>query len=195
LQSDPDLRDASSGEGARQEPGLIELQLDDARQLFHSLDPTPFPGRDLDSDAESFILGWAREQHGDAPLHVRVYLRQQQPEDARLVTDAIHRHFAALAESAEHRFRRLLAIGRRSLFIGLTFLATCIAVANWLDTLPHLPTVIAVLREGLVIGGWVALWRPLEIFLYDWWPLRAERRTCLRIAAAPIEVLDPVRHH
>ena len=20
--------------------------------------------------------------------------------------------------------------------------------------------------------GWVAMWRPLEIFLYDWWPVR-----------------------
>ena len=29
--------------------------------------------------------------------------------------------------------------------------------------------------EGLVILGWVALWRPMEIFLYDWWPLLKER--------------------
>lgn len=30
------------------------------------------------------------------------------------------------------------------------------------------------LQDGLVIIGWVALWRPAEIFLYDWWPLRGE---------------------
>jgi hypothetical protein len=28
-----------------------------------------------------------------------------------------------------------------------------------------------VLREGLIIAGWVAMWRPMEIFLYEWWPL------------------------
>ena len=26
-----------------------------------------------------------------------------------------------------------------------------------------------------MIGGWVALWRPLEIFLYDWWPIRRKQ--------------------
>jgi hypothetical protein len=31
-----------------------------------------------------------------------------------------------------------------------------------------------VMSEGLLIGGWVAMWRPIEILLYDWWPLRSE---------------------
>jgi hypothetical protein len=26
-------------------------------------------------------------------------------------------------------------------------------------------------RESLIIAGWVAMWRPIRIFLYDWWPL------------------------
>jgi hypothetical protein len=26
-------------------------------------------------------------------------------------------------------------------------------------------------EEGLLIVGWVAMWRPLEIFLYDWRPI------------------------
>jgi hypothetical protein len=34
----------------------------------------------------------------------------------------------------------------------------------------------ALLRECVLIGGWVAMWRPLEIFLYDWWPILGERR-------------------
>ena len=38
------------------------------------------------------------------------------------------------------------------------------------------------IKESLVIGGWVALWRPLEIFLYDWWPIRAEARLLDRLA-------------
>jgi hypothetical protein len=31
-------------------------------------------------------------------------------------------------------------------------------------------------EQGLLIVGWVAMWRPLEIFLYDWWPILGERR-------------------
>jgi hypothetical protein len=40
----------------------------------------------------------------------------------------------------------------------------------------------------LVIGGWVAMWRPLEIFLYDWWPIRDERQLYERLSVMPVRV-------
>jgi hypothetical protein len=46
----------------------------------------------------------------------------------------------------------------------------------------------ALIRESIVIGGWVAMWRPLEIFLYDWWPILAERKLFDRLSAAPIQI-------
>jgi hypothetical protein len=42
----------------------------------------------------------------------------------------------------------------------------------------------------LIILGWVANWRPIEIFLYDWWPLAQRRRLYLRLASAPVEVRE-----
>ena len=44
------------------------------------------------------------------------------------------------------------------------------------------------LREGFLIGGWVAMWRPLEIFLYEWWPIRAEIRLDRRLGAIPVQI-------
>jgi len=41
-----------------------------------------------------------------------------------------------------------------------------------------------------VIGGWVALWRPLEIFLYDWWPIRAEAKLHDRLSESDVRLLD-----
>jgi hypothetical protein len=40
------------------------------------------------------------------------------------------------------------------------------------------------------IGGWVALWRPLEIFLYEWWPIRAEACLYDRLGEMDVQVLD-----
>lgn len=42
-------------------PHVIRLQLNNIQQLFNSLDPSPFLGRDLDTNAEAFIMGWAQE--------------------------------------------------------------------------------------------------------------------------------------
>jgi hypothetical protein len=38
------------------------------------------------------------------------------------------------------------------------------------------------LDEGLLILGWVANWRPIEIFFDDWWPLARRRRLFRRLA-------------
>ncbi|MGH9221520.1 MAG: hypothetical protein ACRD1W_19605 [Vicinamibacterales bacterium] len=46
--------------------------------------------------------------------------------------------------------------------------------------------------ESLLIGGWVAMWRPLEIFLYEWWPIRAEARLFDRLSAMTVRVVQPV---
>ena len=35
------------------------------------------------------------------------------------------------------------------------------------------------------------MWRPLEILLYDWWPLLAEARLLERLAAMPVRVEYP----
>jgi hypothetical protein len=42
----------------------------------------------------------------------------------------------------------------------------------------------------LVITGWVAMWRPLEDLLCDWWPLVRQRRHCERILEGEIAVED-----
>jgi len=168
--------------------GLIEIRLRERRQLFDSLDPTPFPGRDLDGDAARFIVGWAREYPPHLHLAIRIHFEEQAPGDLEQSTAAIHKYFAAAAEGSERDFRHLMSIGRRSLLIGLTFLAVCLSVADWLDTHETLPRVLGLLRESLLIVGWVALWRPLEIFLYDWWPLRSERKLYQRLARATIEL-------
>jgi hypothetical protein len=32
------------------------------------------------------------------------------------------------------------------------------------------------------------MWRPIQIFLYDWWPLRNTIRTYERLAEIPVEI-------
>jgi hypothetical protein len=68
-------------------------------------------------------------------------------------------------------------------FVALTITATRLAAASWLLT-----GFGRILDESLLIVGWVAMWRPLEIFLYDWWPIRAEARLFERLATMPVRV-------
>ena len=75
-----------------------------------------------------------------------------------------------LAES-----RQLFRIGRISLLIGVAFLGVAVAAGEFLAGLVREKGYAWLRKKSLVIGGWVALWRPLEIFLYDWWLILATR--------------------
>ncbi len=54
--------------------GLIELKLTELNQLFNSMDPSPFHERDLDHDAEEFIVSWAAEHPRQHDLKLVVHL-------------------------------------------------------------------------------------------------------------------------
>ena len=81
-------------------------------------------------------------------------------------------------------FRR----GRISLVIALAFLTASIAIGDAVASYVSEARLGGVIREGFLIGGWVAMWRPLEIFLYDWWPIRADAQLFDRLAAMPVRV-------
>lgn len=152
------------------------------------MDPSPFQERDLDDDAEEFIVSWAQEFPRRDPVSLVIHVNQApvQPDAQHLVETAVHHYFAYRANLKGLELRHLLKEGRTSLFIGLLFLATCIITSQLLrreeGTLPM------VLREGLIIAGWVAMWRPMEIFLYAWWPLLRKDRLYQKLSRMDVEV-------
>ena len=74
--------------------------------------------------------------------------------------------------------------------IGLAALAAAIAIAlgDFLAALMKGSRIGEIARESLTIGGWVSMWRPLEVFLYDWLPIRNEARLSDRLAAMPVRI-------
>ncbi len=167
---------------------VIRLRLNTIAQLFNSLDPSPFVGRDLDANAESFIMEWAEEHptQGDFRLDIEVIQCDDMAAARERVVRAIRAYFSEREQWARQGFRRLMREGRLSLVIGLVFLAVCLGVSRLLENQAPETGLVLLVSESLLIGGWVAMWRPMEIFLYDWWPLR--RRILLLRRLALMEV-------
>jgi len=177
-----------TGGTVRGHPHYIRLKLRDVHQLFNSMDPSPFIEKDLDEDAEEFIVSWAQEFPADDPIRLHIYLEQWSVEDSKeLIKTAVHNYFAHRAEIADLEFKRLMEQGRRSLVIGLLFLSACLGLSKVLLG-REAGTWAAIARENLTIAGWVAMWRPMQIYLYDWWPLRRRERIYEKLSHMPVEV-------
>jgi hypothetical protein len=181
---------ASSGDPIPSKCAVIEVHVGELKQLFNSIDPSPFRNKDLDPGAEEFIVGWAKDLPREAQLALVIDLDRQAglPDEAAVLRDAIHEFFRQRAETYRRRLRELFRRGRTSLLIGLTVLATAIALGDFLANLLKTSRIGEIVRESLTIGGWVSMWRPLEVFLYDWWPIRNEARLSDRLAAMPVRI-------
>ena len=103
------------------------------------------------------------------------------------ITDAIRTHFRYEREQIQRRIREHMRRGQVSLIVGLIVLVVFLTLANFIASVPS-GTFRQILREGFVITGWVAMWRPLEILLYDWWPMVDERRHIARVLEAPVSI-------
>jgi hypothetical protein len=167
----------------------IEISVDRIEQLFNSMDPSPFPDKDLDQDAEEFIVGWAQEFPRKDPISLVVDVSElpKHGDAHQLVETAVHNYFGYRAKLKRLELRHLLKQGRTSLIIGLVFLGACLTAGSLLRRL-NPGTVSTVLRESLTIAGWVAMWRPMQIFLYEWWPIRRTERLFKKMSRMHVEV-------
>ncbi len=168
----------------------IEVRVENLSQLFDTLDPFPFPERDLDSDAEEYIVGWAQELPRDQPIELIVHVAggKAADQDPEMIANALNRYFEYRAGIVSRDLNELFRIGRTALLIGLSVLALCLLAAQFIaGPLGETPFGRFV-QESLIILGWVANWKPIETFLYDWWPLVRRRNLYHRLAKARVEI-------
>jgi hypothetical protein len=166
----------------------IEISLNRLTQLFNSFDPSPFHERDLDQDAEEYIVESAQEIGLQRPLALVIHLPADQvPQGSLDLGEAIHNYFAYRAAHERRRLRLLFRDGRIALAIGLAFLFFCVLLRHLAFSFGD-SSAAEILREGILIIGWVAMWRPLEIFLYEWVPVRRRCRILAKLAVMPVVV-------
>src|ERR1700737_1683786 len=180
----------SAGDPIPPKCSVIEVHVGELKQLFTAIDPSPFRDKVLVPKAEPFIVGWAKDLPRDAALALVIDLDREAglPDEAAVLRDAIHEFFSQRAQAYRRRLRELFRLGRTSLAIGLVAVASAIALGDFLAALMKGSRIGVIVRESLTIGGWVSMWRPLEVFLYDWWPIRSETRLSERLAAMPVRI-------
>lgn len=171
-------------------PTEIAIRVRSISQLFNSFDPSPFREKDLDNDVEEFLVGWVRDLPPAAPFRIVVHLPAEEAAkpDASEIGAAFAHYFRYRAQVSARELRELLRIGWRSLIIGVVVLVICLVASQVAAKTIANTTVARVVEESLIIVGWVANWRPLEIYLYDWWPIVRRMRLFRRIAAAHVRV-------
>jgi hypothetical protein len=174
----------------RNASGSIDIRLDRADQLFHTLDPHARWHRHIDERIEEFLIQEARRLPRKARIRVRLFVENKEAQAAGRpdVGHALRAHFAYRARVENENLHDLLIRGVFSLAVGLLVLAGCLKIGPWIGSYTREATGNFI-DTAFQIIGWAANWRPVEIFLYDWWPVAEDRRLYRRLAGAHVELL------
>jgi hypothetical protein len=178
-----------SGEpGSDDKVRLIEIKIKKIGQLFNSFDPSPFLDKDLDDDAFEYIVSSVSEHPRKVHQKILIHLPQNQRTkiSEMEIRRAIHNFFEYKKILAEKGISLKLREGQLSLVVGVTFLVICLALGEYIRGLSE-NTWTYIAFEGLLIGGWVAMWKPISDILYEWWPLYKEKNIYNKITGMDIE--------
>ena len=152
---------------------LIELKVSSIEELFNPMDPSPLNKKDLEEDVEDYIVTAIKDFPLKAKVDLIIYIphNEIELETSKEVNNAVNNFFAYRALSTKASLKSMFKDARTSLVLGTIILFAAISCKTLLLNLPPNAWTPA-LSESLAVAGWVAMWHPVQKFLYEWWPLK-----------------------
>ncbi len=174
----------------------IHTNIRSHEDIFDIRDPSPVSRRKLSPDWLDYVFdaldGIPRRQ----PVNLTLQLRRGviHPSQTKALVHDVRRQLHHYHRSLRHKLRQNFRAGRTTLFLGLLVLVGFVFLSE-ASTKIDLGDFQLAFREGFLIIGWVALWRPVEILLYDWWPIVESRRKVGQLLKGTITVTHVGRKH
>ncbi len=170
----------------------IEIEIENILQIFDGRDPAPFRYKDLDDDAVDYIVTSMIENSVYQVEKLLVFVGSYDEIPTKTskedVIKAIHQHFAYEAELTRKKINNILRQGFKALLIGISFLSLAILASKWVSLI-EIEFFSSFLKEGLLLLGWVSMWRPINVFLYEWWPYADLKKIYLKLSEIEVEIL------
>lgn len=184
------LKSRRSRYRVHQQKHCIDLRLRDWQQIFDSRDPAPFRERDLDDDAVQYILAAMTEFGPASPVKVVINLPLETSTqvDQKMIRESIHSYFEYERELNRKKGRELFRQGQVSLGVGVSGLGIFVLLSYMISKSGE-GLLTKALYEGLNVMGWVAMWRPIDTFLYAWWPVKRLNDLYKRLSQIEVDFL------
>lgn len=178
----------------------IVMELNSINHLFNAPEMNPFSNNELEVMGESALTRLLRQlesQSLNRKMRLTLLLPAEQikPDLEQEILKAMNQYGRLNIKNNECKLQLLRQFCWRSLLNGLTFLTVCLLLSNLFNAqfLSFIPEFIrSVFREGFTIIGWVGLWHPVEIVLYDWIPIVRTNAIYKFITTIPIYVFPKI---
>lgn len=167
----------------------IDVRVRTTQQLFDARDPSPFRERDLDDNFVEYLLACVEEHPMKTDFKICLHIEDKPTDlDSEAIKQSIQRYFQYQANLTQGTLRSFLKRAQLFLLIGLATLFICLTIAQALRKYSS-DNLLLILSEGVVIFGWVSLWKPVELIMFDWIPILEKSRIYKKISRSEIQTV------
>ena len=151
----------------------IHIHLDDICHLFIAPDFDPYAKSPiyisgLEAATNQIKMSPRRSEH---KLILHLPPEKFAPDILEKTRQAILNYCEFKLQETRREVLLLRWEGFEALQMGLSFMAGCLFLSLYLRGMKNSPEFLRTfISEGLSIVGWVSMWKPIDILLYQWWP-------------------------
>lgn len=163
----------------------VDIRLNGLEQFFDGRDPAPFRERDLDPDLALYLRDAGDDLFHEK--HFRIIFWLGKPCEPGEIEEAFRAHFEYEHERIVRNGVQRRRTGQIALLLAIILLGGLLSLSQLIDS--AMPGALgAAIKEGVEIAGWVVMWRPVEVLIYDWIPARHDRRVIDKLLEATLEL-------
>lgn len=163
----------------------VDVKASSVEHLFDNRDPAPFRERDLDPGLAAYLLDAGEDLAKREAYRIVFWLEQL--SSAVEIEQAFRGHFEDVVARIQRTRRRRRRTGQVTLLLAVVLVVALLMLSQVVARV--VPGALgAGLKEGLVISSWVVMWRPVEVLIYDWIPVRRERKVVTKLLEAQVHV-------
>ncbi len=163
----------------------IDIIIKDTEDILQS-----FGVNKLNREFEDYIFSLVKNYSIDKNIRLIIYTHEDNP-DNDIIKASIHKHFEYKAKESKLELRQQLTQWIINMIIGVLFLVLCLILVGILEVFSYI-NIIKILKESLLIIGWVALWEPVSFILFGWRNIKRDKLICSKLSTIPVSII-PIR--
>jgi hypothetical protein len=128
------------------------------------------PEAELPAISTEFLERHFQRAPGKEPWVLRITTKEATEEERKKLQAAITNYYSTQVQASHDALKLHWHTTRQMFLYGCIFLGLCLVLQQVFEQVlgESFPRIFS---EGLIIIGWVAIWRPAEMLTYNWVPL------------------------
>ena len=161
----------------------IDIMLKNTKDIFQL-----FSCSVLNREFEDYILNLTKNYALDKKMKLIIHIPEIE-KDTDLIKYTIHKHFAYKEKEISLKLKQQFYQWIINMIIGMLFLILCLILVEVLEVFSYI-NIIKILKESLLIIGWVALWEPASFILFGWRTKNRDKLLCKKLSSISISIVS-----